>query len=239
MIEAHTISEIYNQKGEVIASAKPKTTEVFSPQVAWNMTEMLMSVVESGTGTAGSYPYELAGKTGTTDHPTVEGESKDAWFVGFTPEYVTALWMGYDKSDENHYLTGGSAYPTELTKKILSEFAQRQSVVTAFTKPDNVVALEEPVDLPQINDLSSSYIFGGLKLLKGKLEWTNSGDERIVYRIYEEKKDGNELIGEVSGGNEFIVEDFSIFRTNTYFVVPYDPVAQVEGERSNTVKLTF
>lgn len=239
MIEAHAISEIYNQKGEVIAKAKPKTTEVFSPQVAWNMTEMLMSVVTSGTGTSGNYPHELAGKTGTTQHPRVEGESKDAWFVGFTPEFVTALWMGYDESDENHYLTGGSAYPTELTKKILTELSKRQSVVTTFTKPDNVVALEEPIDLPKINDLSSSYIFGGLKLLKGKLEWTNSGDERVVYRIYEEKKDGDELIGEVSGGNQFIVEDFSIFRTNIYYVVPYDPLAQVEGSPSNIVKLTF
>ena len=87
--------------------------------------------------------------------------------------------------------------------------------------------------------MSSSYIFGGLKLLKGKLEWTNSGDERVVYRIYEEKKDGDELIGEVSGGNQFIVEDFSIFRTNIYYVVPYDPLAQVEGSPSNIVKLTF
>src|SRR5699024_1367405 len=239
MIEAHVITEIVDQKGETVGTIEPKTTEVFSPQVAWNMTEMLKGVVENGTGTAGHYPHELAGKTGTTEHPKVEGESKDAWFVGFTPEYVTALWMGYDISDENHYLTGGSAYPTELTKKILTELDQRQSLETVFTKPEDVVALEQPVDLPLINDLSSSYIFGGMKLLKGKLEWSGTGDERIVYRIYEEKENGDEKIGEVSGGNQFIVEDFSIFRTNSYYVVPYDPVAQLEGQRSNVVKLTF
>ncbi|MEI3607829.1 PBP1A family penicillin-binding protein [Pseudogracilibacillus sp. SE30717A] len=239
MIDAHAIKEIHNQKGDVVATAQPKTSKVFSPQVAWNMTEMLKGVVESGTGSSGYYPHELAGKTGTTQHPNVEGQTKDAWFVGMTPEYVTALWMGYDKSDKDHYLTGGSSYPTELTKKILTELDKRQSLETTFVKPDNVVALEEPIELPKIDDLSSSYIFGGVKLLKGKLEWTKAKDERIVYRIYEEKKDGDERIGEVSGTNEFIVEDFSIFKTNSYYVVPYDPLGQVEGNASNVVKLTF
>ncbi|HLR70408.1 MAG TPA: PBP1A family penicillin-binding protein [Pseudogracilibacillus sp.] len=239
MIDSHAIVEIQNQKGDTVASANPETTEVFSPQVAWNITEILLSTVEGGTGQAGHYPHELAGKTGTTQHPTVEGESKDAWFVGLTPDYVTALWMGYDESDENHYLTGGSAYPTELTKKILTELDKRKSLTATFTKPDNVQALTEPVELPRITDLKSSYVFGGIKILKGKLEWTNDADDRIIYRVYEDKGESDEKIGEVVGGNQFIIEKFSIFRTNSYYVVPYDPVAQVEGEPSNTVKLTF
>src|SRR5699024_3606273 len=239
MIDSHEIVEIQNQKGDTVASANPETTEVFSPQVAWNITEILLSTVEGGTGQAGHYPHELAGKTGTTQHPTVEGESKDAWFVGLTPDYVTALWMGYDESDENHYLTGGSAYPTELTKKILTELDKRKSLTATFTKPDNVQALTEPVELPRITDLKSSYVFGGIKILKGKLEWTNDADDRIIYRVYEDKGESDEKIGEVVGGNQFIIEKFSIFRTNSYYVVPYDPVAQVEGEPSNTVKLTF
>ncbi len=238
MIEAHTIKEIYDRKGDLIAKADPETEQVFSPQVAWNMTEMLIDVVKSGTGEAGYYPHELAGKTGTTQHE-VENASKDAWFVGMTPEYVTALWIGYDKSDENHYLTGGSAYPTELTKKILTELDRRQPLETAFTKPDHVQALAEPVDLPEISDLESSYIFGGWKFIKGKLEWTGTDDDRVVYHIYEEKKDGDEKIGEVVGDNEFIIDEVSIFRKNTYYVVPYDPVANVEGKKSNTVYLTF
>ena len=238
MIEAHTIKEIYDRKGELIAKAKPKTEQVFSSQVAWNMTEMLIDVVKSGTAQAGSYPHELAGKTGSTQHE-IENATKDAWFVGMTPEYVTALWMGYDKSDENHYLTGGSSYPTELTKKILTELDKRQPLATAFTKPDHVQALAEPVELPEINDLESSYIFGGLKFIKGKLEWSGTDDDRVVYHVYQEKKDGDEKIGEVVGENEFIIDKVSIFRKNTYYVVPYDPVANVEGKKSNTVYLTF
>lgn len=238
MIEAHTIKEIYDRNGELIAKAEPKTEQVFSPQVAWNMTEILIDVVKSGTGTAGTYPHELAGKTGTTQHDSKDA-ARDAWFVGMTPEYVTALWMGYDKTDENHYLIGGSSYPTQLTKKILTEIDKHKPLKAAFTKPENVQALAEPVDLPEINDLESSYIFGGLKFIKGKLEWSGSDDERIVYHVYEEKKDGDEKIGEVIGDNEFIIDKVSIFRKNTYYVVPYDPVANIEGKKSNTAYLTF
>ncbi|HLS66208.1 MAG TPA: PBP1A family penicillin-binding protein [Pseudogracilibacillus sp.] len=238
-IDAHLIKEIYDELGDIIAVAEPEETTVFSPQVAWDMVEMLRSVVTSGTGQAGYYPYELAGKTGTTQHPKVEGESKDAWFVGFTPEYVTALWIGYDESDESHYLTGGSAYPTELTKKILTEASQHESLATTFVQPENVQALAEPVELPHITDLESSYVFGGWKLLKGKLTWTGEKDERISYRIYEKKQDGDKQIGEVKGKTEFIIDNYSLFTTNTYYVVPYDTIANREGSPSNEVILTF
>src|SRR5690606_17416191 len=64
-IEAHTILEIYDNKNQLVASARPETKEVFSDQVAWDMTEMLKGVVENGTGKVGYYPYEMAGKTGS------------------------------------------------------------------------------------------------------------------------------------------------------------------------------
>src|SRR5690625_7447929 len=85
------------------------------------MTEMLKGVVENGTGQSGDYPNELAGKTGTTEHPSAKGKAKDVWFVGFTPEYVSALWMGYDHSDESIYFTVGSSLTTFLKINILSE----------------------------------------------------------------------------------------------------------------------
>src|SRR5699024_2655990 len=113
-VKPFTIDEIYDQQGKLIAKRTMNLQEVFSPQVAWNMTEMLIKVVEEGTGDVGEYGKTLAGKTGSTEHPHAEGNYKDAWFVGYTPQYVSALWMGYDISDKDHYLTGGSAYPTRL-----------------------------------------------------------------------------------------------------------------------------
>src|SRR5699024_4454833 len=156
MVDAYIIDDIYNQQGDIVASANPETTNVFSSQVAWNITEMLKQVVSDGTATSGYYPFELAGKTGTTQHPIVEGQVKDAWFVGYTPDYVSALWMGYDEVTEENYLTGGSAYSTELTKKILTEIANQKNVTQTFSKPDGVVALADPIDLPKIDSLSSS-----------------------------------------------------------------------------------
>lgn len=238
VITAHTVLEIYNKENKIIASAQPEVEEVFSEQVAWDMTEMLKDVVTNGTGQAGSYPYELAGKTGTTQHTLVEGESRDAWFVGYTPEYVTALWMGYDVSDEDHYLTGGSEYPTKLTKTILSDVATIKEVKQTFTKPDGVQALTTPIEkLPVITDLVGSYTFGGFKLLNGKLEWTGSQDNRVVYKVYERHGDDVTLLGEVTGEEEFVIDEFMLFKQRSYYVVPYNPLSKEEGEKSNEITL--
>lgn len=237
VITAHTILEIYNNENKLIASAQPETEKVFSEQVAWDMTEMLKDVVKSGTAQAGSYAYELAGKTGTTQHAVVEGETRDAWFVGFTPEYVSALWIGYDVSDEKHYLTGGSSYPTQLTKAIFSEVAQSKELVQTFSKPEGVQALSAPMELPVITDLVGSYAFGGLKILKGKLQWTGSNDNRVVYKIYERNGQDVTLIGEVTGDEEFIIDEFMLFRQRAYYVVPFDPLTEQDGEKSNEITL--
>ena len=67
---------------------------VLSPQVARAATQVLMGVVDHGTGTAAALSgRQVAGKTGTTEN------YQDAWFVGYTPELATAVWMG-DPSGE-------------------------------------------------------------------------------------------------------------------------------------------
>jgi penicillin-binding protein 2A len=231
MIDSHTILEMKNHKGNIVGAANPKTTNVFSPQVAWTMTEILMGVVDHGTATAGYYPHELAGKTGTTQ------ENHDAWFVGLTPEYVTALWMGYDQPAK---LDGGSAYPTELTKKILTELDEDTSLVTHFEKPDGVQAMTQPIELPTISELSSTFVFGGLKILKGKLQWPSAGDDRIVYRVYEVNDSGEDkMVGEVTGETEFVIDEFLLFQKRSYYVVPYDPLGERQGEASNVVDISF
>lgn len=239
IIDLFTIDKIYNGQNELIVEASINKKQIFSPQVAWNMTEMLMSTVERGTGTSGHYSKALAGKTGSTEHPHVKGKYKDAWFVGYTPEYVSALWMGYDKSDAEHYLTEGSAAPTILTKQILTEIDQHQSLTANFTMPENVHAIQKPIVLPTIENVNISYTFGGLSLLKGKITWTGSEDDRIIYRIYKEQEGTDKRIGEISGETEFIIDKVSIFQPSYYYVVPYDSLTNREGERSETVKLSI
>ena len=78
---------------------------VMKPETARVMTDMLATVVEEGTGrTARALERPAAGKTGTTN------DSKDVWFVGFTPDAVASVWVGYDTSRPlGRRVTGGTA----------------------------------------------------------------------------------------------------------------------------------
>jgi penicillin-binding protein 1A len=86
------------------------------------MDQLLQTVVTSGTGTAAQIPgREVAGKTGTTEN------YGDAWFVGFTPQLVTAVWVGYPNSEQpmtNEFhgqpVVGGS-YPALIWKAFMTQ----------------------------------------------------------------------------------------------------------------------
>ncbi len=65
---------------------------VVSPEIAYMLVDIMKGVVKNGTArSAASMPYVLAGKTGTTD------DFRDAWFIGFSPNLLCAVWVGYDK----------------------------------------------------------------------------------------------------------------------------------------------
>jgi penicillin-binding protein 2A len=237
-VKSHTIDQIYDRDQALIFQTKLSEKAVFSPQVAWDMTEILMETVKSGTATSGQYGKALAGKTGSTQHPLVEGQTKDAWFVGYTPEYVSALWMGYDNSDKDHYLTGGSSFPTQLTKKILTEMDQQKGLASSFTKPEAVSGLARPIILPEITDVKASLEFGGVSFVKGKLSWSGSNDERVVYRIYLDQEGIDKRVGEVEGKTTFVIDN-ALLKGNKYYVVPYDPLTKLEGKVSESVELSW
>ncbi|WP_052360714.1 transglycosylase domain-containing protein [Oceanobacillus manasiensis] len=238
MVDSHTIERIYDSNDELLFQADTVEKEVFTEQVAWDMTEILLETVENGTASAGSFSKALAGKTGTTQHPFVEGQVKDAWFAGYTPDYVMVTWMGYDQSDENHYLTGGSAYPTELTKTILTEVDKLNPLTETFTKPKNAVALEKPIELPEIENLYATYKFGGFSLVKAKLTWQGSQDERVVYRIYRVEDGIDKRVAEVEGETEYTISN-ALFKSKQYYITAYDPLTRLEGGRSDIVELSW
>ncbi|WP_339264388.1 PBP1A family penicillin-binding protein [Solibacillus sp. FSL W7-1472] len=124
MVEAHSIQKIEDADGEVIANWHYNETSVTKPLVAQEITYMLKGVVEEGSAkNAQVEGWEVAGKTGTTELPFANsGGAKDHWFVGYTPEIVGAVWMGYDQTDENHYLMGtGGSTVTKIFKAVLAE----------------------------------------------------------------------------------------------------------------------
>jgi len=109
--EGHLITRIVGPTGNVIVEFEGKSHTVISKAVANNITSMLLNVVESGTGKGAEVPgIQIAGKTGSTQLPynDING-TKDQWFVGYTPNLVGAVWLGYDNTDREHYLTGTSS----------------------------------------------------------------------------------------------------------------------------------
>ncbi|MDY0406222.1 transglycosylase domain-containing protein [Virgibacillus sp. 179-BFC.A HS] len=233
------ISRIIDRDNQVIYQAKLHKKHVFSKQVAWDITKMLETTVQSGTARAGEFSKALAGKTGTTQHPLAKGKTKDAWFAGYTPRYTAALWMGYDLSDKQHYLEGGSSYPTALTKHILSEVDKQKDLAAAFERPKNTKDLPEPIHLPEIKHVTASVGLGGLSIFRGTLTWEGSDDDRIVYRIYQQTDSVPKKIGEVTGKTTYTVKGLDLLEEHGYFIVPYNPLTKMEGKRSEIIKMSI
>ena len=122
--DSHFITKIVGPTGNVIAEHEAKTTKVTSKGVTDEMTSMLLNVVESGTGKRAQIPgVQLAGKTGSTQLPynDISG-TKDQWMVGYTPNLVGAIWIGFDQTDREHYLpSSSSANVVPIFKEIMKE----------------------------------------------------------------------------------------------------------------------
>ena len=92
--EARFIQEVKDRQGGIVWSQSPQTDRVIDPAVAFLTTNILQDVVDRGTGTAvraAGFRGPAAGKTGTTQ------DAADVWFVGFTPQLVGTVWMGFDR----------------------------------------------------------------------------------------------------------------------------------------------
>jgi penicillin-binding protein 2A len=124
MMEAHSIIEIEDSEGELVGKWSEQSVQITEPVVAQKMTYMLRGVVEQGTATRAQIPgLEVAGKTGTTQLPFSNSDgSKDHWFIGYTTDIVGAIWLGYDQTDPEHYLTSSSGVTAAtIFQKILSK----------------------------------------------------------------------------------------------------------------------
>lgn len=104
MNDAHLIKKIVSASGTTVATAKVKQTRVIDSQTAQKMTSMMLGTYTNGTGVyAAPYGYTLAGKTGTN-------EDIDQWVIGYTPDVVMSLWLGYENPEsELHRLDDTSA----------------------------------------------------------------------------------------------------------------------------------
>lgn len=89
-VEPVTILKVVDRNGKVLEQNVPKERVVVNEKVAFLLTDMMKSVIQHGTGGGANIGRSAVGKNGTTD------EHKDGWFVGFTPDISTAVWIGMD-----------------------------------------------------------------------------------------------------------------------------------------------
>lgn len=120
-VDPFAIVSIKDKDGQTIFEQPSERTarQVVSRGYVGQITGMMQSVVQRGTGAAAQGPWMAAGKTGTSQ------ESRDAWFIGFTNSYAAAVWVGNDDNSPMKRVTGGMV-PAPVWREIMT---------TAMTKP--------------------------------------------------------------------------------------------------------
>ena len=123
--KGYAIERIRTATGRVLydhgVGAQPRRAVIGQPALSY-MIRMMRAVIASGTGTrAGVKGYDLAGKTGTTS------DYRDAWFIGYTGGFVTAVWLGRDDNTPMRKVTGGGA-PAAIWHDYMTQALPRLNV---------------------------------------------------------------------------------------------------------------
>ncbi|SEH20741.1 transglycosylase domain-containing protein [Selenomonas sp. KH1T6] len=139
-VEPVVIVKVLDRNGKVIEQAEERQRSVISENSAAELTSMLQTVIQKGTGTHANIGRPAAGKTGTTN------DYHDAWFVGYTPDLVAGVWVGNDNNTSLHNMTGGQT-PAEIWKafmsKALATTPAKNFDGSAAGKDDSVGELED------------------------------------------------------------------------------------------------
>lgn len=129
------VQRVLDRNGKPLETTRPQLREALSEGTASTITSMLQSVMDGGTGypaRAAGFTAPAAGKTGTTSDYT------DAWFVGYTPQLVAGVWVGFDRKMRlGEGMTGGRAALPAWTQFMIG--AQASVPATPFPEPSAVL----------------------------------------------------------------------------------------------------
>ena len=136
----YAIVRIQTGSGKVLYDRKPPSIgRVMTPELDADMVKMLMGTVSEGTGKGASLgERQVAGKTGTSQ------DYRDAWFVGFTTDYVCAVWTGNDDGKSMKKGATGGRLPAHIFKSFMTD-AEKGLALALLPGQDIPVAAEEPV----------------------------------------------------------------------------------------------
>ncbi|TDP96927.1 penicillin-binding protein 1A [Halanaerobium saccharolyticum] len=135
--EPHAITKVYDKHDNLIYEAQPKSKVVMSQENSYLIKSMLKSVVDNGTGRRAQMNRDVGGKTGTTNDYT------DAWFVGFTSQIATSVWIGEDSNRSMEYdvKTVGSGEAAQIWGDYMREAVKGMPVIN-FQMPDNIIQVD-------------------------------------------------------------------------------------------------
>jgi len=134
-VEPHVIKKIVDSKGIVVWESNPARSVAMKEETAYMVTSILQTGVQEGTGKwAGLVDRPVAGKTGTSS------DNKDAWFIGYTPNLVATVWLGYDEPEEMENVTGGGVNAGPIWKEVM-EVAHQGLPSLEFERPEGIVEL--------------------------------------------------------------------------------------------------
>jgi penicillin-binding protein 1A len=142
--EPYAIEAILDADGNKIYQHGPMTTAVLSRTTVDTMVAMMMEVIRVGTGRSADIGRPTAGKTGTSD------DHRDAWFIGFTPDVITGVWVGNDDNTPMKGMVGGGL-PSAIWKQYMRPYLSNRLATNfdlSFSKPirgeSNSIQVENP-----------------------------------------------------------------------------------------------
>ena len=136
LIKPAAIRSIKSRSGEVLFTAVPETTQPITPGTAHIITSLMKSVIQNGTATkVRALKRPVAGKTGTTNNYV------DAWFMGYTPELVTGVWVGKDKDEPLGRNETGSRAAIPIWLQFMQEALANQPKIN-FSVPKDIQFLK-------------------------------------------------------------------------------------------------
>lgn len=192
------ISRIEDRDGQIIYKQESGKRQVLNKRTSFLVLDMLKGVVRMGTGSrAGKIGRPVAGKTGTSS------DLADAWFIGFTPEYTTGVWIGKDKREKlGRKETGGRAAAPVFRyfmKQVLknmpeSDFKAPEGVIYADINPETGWFADQEADMrismcfkkEKVGQSMNSE--GGPDL--GLLDALENDEDRSIWRVRVFNKDG-------------------------------------------------
>jgi 1A family penicillin-binding protein len=150
-VEPFLIRRVADLRGRILFDRTAKGTRVLSPEVAWLATDLMREAAERGTGREARRRLParvpMAGKTGTTDDAT------DVWYVGFTPEIVTAVWVGFDRPRALGPAAFGGTLAAPIWGDVMAQVYARRAAPAPWAVPAGIVtvAVDAATGLPLLD----------------------------------------------------------------------------------------